>query len=137
MPPILYAVPVLGILALFYTWLRAGWVARQDAGDAKMQTIAGYIADGAIAFLRAEYKVLALFAIIASVFLGYLGFTGSTSSPVIVIAFLIGAVFSATAGFIGMKIATKANVRTAQAARTSLSLALKISFAGGSVMGMG
>jgi len=137
MPPILYAVPALGLLALLYTWLRAGWVARQDAGDAKMQTIAGYIADGAIAFLQAEYKVLALFAIIASAFLGYLGFTGEKSSPVIVIAFLIGAVFSATAGFIGMKIATKANVRTAQAARTSLSQALKVSFSGGSVMGMG
>ena len=137
MPPILYAVPALGLLALLYTWLRAGWVARQDAGDAQMQTIAGYIADGAIAFLRAEYKVLAFFALIASVFLGYLGFTGEKSSPVIVIAFLLGAAFSATAGFIGMKIATKANVRTAQAARTSLSQALRVSFAGGSVMGMG
>jgi K(+)-stimulated pyrophosphate-energized sodium pump len=137
MPLIVYAVPSLGLLALLYTWLRAGWVARQDAGDARMQTIAGYIADGAIAFLRAEYKVLALFALIASVFLGYLGFTGEKSSPVIIIAFLIGAVFSATAGFIGMKIATKANVRTAQAARTSLSQALRVSFSGGSVMGMG
>ena len=137
MPPIVYAVPALGLLALLYTWLRAGWVARQDAGDAKMQTIAGHIADGAIAFLRAEYKVLALFALIASVFLGYLGFRGEKSSPVIIIAFLIGAVFSATAGFIGMKIATKANVRTAQAARTSLSQALRVSFSGGSVMGMG
>jgi K(+)-stimulated pyrophosphate-energized sodium pump len=137
MPASLYAVPLLGLLALLYTWLRAGWVARQDAGDEKMRTIASYIANGAIAFLRAEYKVLALFALIASVFLGYLGFTGSTSSPVIIIAFIIGAVFSATAGYIGMKIATKANVRTAQAARTSLSLALKVSFAGGSVMGMG
>ena len=137
MPTILYAVPALGLFALFYTWLRAGWVARQDAGSEQMRTIAGYIADGAIAFLRAEYKVLALFALIASVFLGYLGFTGERSSPIIVIAFLIGAIFSATAGFIGMKIATKANVRTAQAARTSLSQALKVSFSGGSVMGMG
>ena len=137
MPTILYTVPLLGLLALVYTWLRAGWVTRQDAGDARMKTIAGYIADGAIAFLKAEYKVLALFALIASVFLGYLGFTGEKSSPVIIIAFLIGAVFSATAGFIGMKIATKANVRTAQAARTSLSQALNVSFAGGSVMGMG
>jgi len=137
MPPIVYAVPALGLLALLYTWLRAGWVARQDAGDEKMRTIAGYIADGAIAFLKAEYRVLALFALIASLFLGYLGFTGEKSSPVIIISFLIGAVFSATAGFIGMKIATKANVRTAQAARTSLSQALKVSFSGGSVMGMG
>ena len=137
MTSVLYAVPALGILALVYTWLRAGWVARQDAGDEKMRTIAGYIADGAIAFLKAEYRVLALFALIACAFLGYLGFTGEKSSPIIIIAFLIGAVFSATAGFIGMKIATKANVRTAQAARTSLTQALSVSFSGGSVMGMG
>jgi K(+)-stimulated pyrophosphate-energized sodium pump len=137
MTPILYAVPALGLLALFYTWVRAGWVARQDAGSEHMRTIAGYIADGAIAFLRAEYKVLVLFALIASVFLGYLGFTGEKSSPVIIVAFLIGAVFSALAGYIGMKIATKANVRTAQAARTSLTQALNVSFSGGSVMGMG
>ncbi|WP_426490596.1 sodium-translocating pyrophosphatase [Hymenobacter sp. 102] len=133
----LYVVPALGVLALLYTWLRAGWVSRQDAGDERMRTIAGYIADGAIAFLRAEYKVLALFGLIAGAFLFYLGSTGEKSSPVIVIAFLIGAVFSALAGFIGMKIATKANVRTAQAARTSLSKALNVSFSGGSVMGMG
>ena len=132
-----YAVPLLGIFALLYTWLRAGWVSRQDAGDARMTTIAGYIADGAIAFLKAEYKVLALFGLIAGAFLFYLGSTSNTSSPVIVIAFLIGAVFSALAGYIGMKIATKANVRTAQAAKTSLSTALNVSFSGGSVMGMG
>ncbi|WP_246008843.1 sodium-translocating pyrophosphatase [Hymenobacter metallilatus] len=133
----LYVVPALGVLALLFTWLRAGWVSRQDAGDERMRTIAGYIADGAIAFLRAEYKVLALFGLVASAFLFYLGSTGEKSSPVIVIAFLIGAVFSALAGFVGMKIATKANVRTAQAARTSLSQALNVSFSGGSVMGMG
>ncbi|SHJ08372.1 K(+)-stimulated pyrophosphate-energized sodium pump [Hymenobacter daecheongensis DSM 21074] len=134
---ILYVAPGLGILALVYTWLRSGWVSRQDAGDDRMKTIAGYIADGAIAFLKAEYKVLVFFALIASAFLFYLGSTGENSSPVIVIAFLIGAVFSALAGYIGMKIATKANVRTAQAARTSLSQALNVSFSGGSVMGMG
>ncbi|TGE15539.1 sodium-translocating pyrophosphatase [Hymenobacter elongatus] len=134
---ILYVAPALGILALVYTWFRSGWVTRQDAGDERMRTIAGYIADGAIAFLRAEYKVLALFSLIACAFLGYLGTTGERSSPVIVVAFLIGAVFSALAGFIGMKIATKANVRTAQAARTSLAKALNVSFSGGSVMGMG
>ena len=133
----LYAVPLLGVFALVYTWLRAGWVAKQDAGDERMTTISGYIADGAIAFLKAEYKVLALFGLIAGAFLFYLGTTSSNSSPVIVIAFLIGAVFSALAGFIGMKIATKANVRTAQAAKTSLSTALNVSFSGGSVMGMG
>jgi K(+)-stimulated pyrophosphate-energized sodium pump len=137
MTPFLYVVPGLGILALLYTWLRSGWVTRQDPGDERMRTIAGYIADGAIAFLKAEYRVLVLFGLIASAFLFYLGSTGEKSSPVIVIAFIIGAVFSALAGFIGMKIATKANVRTAQAARTSLSQALKVSFSGGSVMGMG
>ena len=135
--PFLYLVPGLGILALLYTWFRSGWVSRQDAGDARMRTIAGYIADGAIAFLKAEYRVLAIFGLIAGAFLFYLGSTGEKSSPVIVVAFLLGAVFSALAGFIGMKIATKANVRTAQAARTSLSKALNVSFSGGSVMGMG
>src|SRR6476469_7829914 len=133
----LYAVPALGLFALLYTWLRSGWVSRQEAGDERMRTIAGYIADGAIAFLKAEYKVLALFGLIAGAFLFYLGSTSANSSPVIVIAFLIGAVFSALAGYIGMKIATKANVRTAHAARTSLSAALNVSFSGGSVMGMG
>ncbi|MGY3089644.1 K(+)-stimulated pyrophosphate-energized sodium pump [Hymenobacter sp. UYAg731] len=137
MTPYLYAVPALGVFALLYTWLRAGWVTKQDAGDARMTTIAGYIADGAIAFLKAEYKVLALFGLIAGAFLFYLGSTSGNSSPIIVIAFLIGGVFSALAGFIGMKIATKANVRTAQAAKTSLSTALNVSFSGGSVMGMG
>ncbi|MBC6697810.1 sodium-translocating pyrophosphatase [Hymenobacter sp. BT190] len=137
MTTVLYAVPALGVLALLYTWVRSGWVNRQDAGDERMRTIAGYIADGAIAFLKAEYRVMAIFGLIASAFLFYLGSTGEKSSPVIVIAFLIGAVFSALAGFIGMKIATKANVRTAQAARTSLSNALNVSFSGGSVMGMG
>ncbi|RPD46886.1 sodium-translocating pyrophosphatase [Hymenobacter sediminis] len=134
---ILYVVPALGVLALLYTWFRSGWVGRQDAGDERMQTIAGYIADGAIAFLKAEYRVMILFGLIASAFLFYLGSTGEKSSPIIVVAFIIGAVFSALAGFIGMKIATKANVRTAQAARTSLSQALSVSFSGGSVMGMG
>jgi K(+)-stimulated pyrophosphate-energized sodium pump len=134
---ILYLAPGLGVLALLYTALRAGWVSRQDAGDDRMRTIAGHIADGAIAFLRAEYRVLALFALIACLFLGFLSFGNERSSPIIIVAFLIGAVFSAAAGFIGMKIATKANVRTAQAARTSLSQALNVSFAGGSVMGMG
>ncbi|NVO86528.1 sodium-translocating pyrophosphatase [Hymenobacter terrestris] len=137
MMPVLYAVPVLGLFALVYTWVRSGWVSRQDAGDERMRTIAGYIADGAIAFLRAEYRVMAIFVLIASAFLFYLGSTGEKSSPVIVIAFIIGAFLSALAGYIGMKIATKANVRTAQAARTSLSKALNVSFSGGSVMGMG
>jgi len=137
MEPILYAIPALGVAALIYTWIRSMWVTKQPAGNERMSTIARYIADGAMAFLKAEYKVLAIFAAIASLFLFYLGYTGEKSSPLIVVAFLIGAFFSALAGFIGMRIATKANVRTAEAARSSLARALNVSFAGGSVMGMG
>ncbi|MBC7920493.1 MAG: sodium-translocating pyrophosphatase [Ferruginibacter sp.] len=132
-----YLVPLFGIISLLYTFWRSAWVTRQDAGDAKMTTIAGYISEGAMAFLRAEYRVLTYFAIIASILLAFLSYGNERSSPLIVVAFLIGAFLSALAGFIGMRIATKANVRTAQAARTSLSKALDVSFAGGSVMGMG
>ena len=102
-----------------------------------MQHIAGHIADGAMAFLKAEYKTLSYFVVICGIFLIYLGYTGENSHPFIALSFVVGAVFSALAGYIGMKIATKANVRTTQAARTSLSKALKVSFMGGSVMGMG
>jgi len=137
MENIIYTIPAFGIIALVYTAVKSAWVSRQDAGEEKMATIARYIAEGAMAFLKAEYKVLTYFVIIACLFLGYLGYVGENSSPVIVIAFIIGAVFSALAGFIGMRIATKANVRTAQAARTSLSKALNVSFGGGAVMGMG
>src|SRR6478735_88764 len=137
MEEIVYAVPALGILALLYTAVKSAWVSRQDAGDEKMQTIARYIAEGAMAFLKAEYKVLTYFVIIAGLLLAYLGFTGEKSHWTIALAFVMGAVFSALAGFIGMRIATKANVRTAQAAKTSLSNALNVSFTGGSVMGMG
>jgi K(+)-stimulated pyrophosphate-energized sodium pump len=137
MHPIAYAVPVFGVLALLYTLWRSAWVTRQDAGNERMGTIAKHIADGALAFLKAEWKVLAIFAVLASLFLGFLSMSDERSHPAIVGAFLVGAFFSALAGYIGMTIATKANVRTAQAARTSLSRALDVSFAGGSVMGMG
>jgi len=137
MSNILYLVPLFGVVALIYTFIRSAWVTKQPAGDAKMTTIAGYIAEGAMAFLKAEYKVLAYFVVIAGILLGILSMTNERSSPIIVAAFVIGAVFSAVAGFIGMRIATKANVRTAQAARTSLAKALNVSFSGGSVMGMG
>jgi len=133
----IYVIPVFGIVALLYTAWKFAWVSKQDAGDEKMRTIAGYIADGAMAFLKAEYKVLTYFVIIAGVLLFYLGSTAPNSHPLIVLSFVLGALFSGTAGFIGMKVATKANVRTAQAARTSLSKALNVSFTGGSVMGMG
>ncbi|WP_299819389.1 sodium-translocating pyrophosphatase [uncultured Pontibacter sp.] len=137
MEPILYAIPGFGLAALIYTFIRSAWVTKQPAGNERMSTIAHHIADGAMAFLKAEYKVLLYFVIIASLFLGYLGYSSERSHWSIVIAFAIGAVFSAVAGFIGMRIATKANVRTAEAARSSLSRALNVSFAGGSVMGMG
>ncbi|HYJ80873.1 MAG TPA: sodium/proton-translocating pyrophosphatase, partial [Longimicrobiaceae bacterium] len=137
MQPIVYLVPALGLLALAYTAWRSAWVARQDAGTETMREIAGHIADGALAFLKAEYRVLAIFAALASAALVWLGATDERSHPAIALAFLMGALFSVAAGFIGMRIATKANVRTAQAARTSLAKALDVSFAGGSVMGMG
>ncbi|WKN30913.1 sodium-translocating pyrophosphatase [Porifericola rhodea] len=137
MHSIVYVVPALGILALVYTAVRSSWIKRQDAGDKNMKELAEYIANGAMAFLKAEWKVLTYFAIIASILLAWSGTLVETSSPVIAISFIIGAFFSALAGYIGMNIATKANVRTAQAARSSLSKALKISFAGGTVMGLG
>ncbi|CAN5487300.1 sodium-translocating pyrophosphatase [soil metagenome] len=137
MEKFVYVIPVLGILGLITMYLKARWVTRQDAGDSNMAELAGYIADGAMAFLKAEWKILSYFVVIAGVLLAYSGTTVATSSPVIAISFIIGAVFSATAGYIGMNIATKANVRTTQAARTSLSQALKVSFTGGSVMGLG
>lgn len=137
MNSIVYLIPVFGVIALLYTYWKAAWVSKQDAGNERMTEIAKYIADGAMAFLKAEYKILSYFVIIVAILLGVMGMSHDTSSPIIGLAFIIGAVFSALAGFIGMRIATKANVRTAQAARTSLAQALKVSFTGGSVMGMG
>lgn len=130
-------VPIFGVVALVYTYLQSNWVNKQDAGNEKMKLISGHIADGAMAFLKAEYKVLAYFVVIVAILLAVMGMSNANSHWAIGIAFIFGAMFSASAGFIGMKIATKANVRTAQAAKTSLSKALKVSFTGGSVMGMG
>ncbi|MDH4460075.1 MAG: sodium-translocating pyrophosphatase [Flectobacillus sp.] len=143
MNSIIYLVPAMGIVGLLYTAWRFSWVSKQPAGNAEMQKLSGYIADGAIAFLKAEWKILLYFAIPTAILLFWLGSDEGTaehpihSSPLIAVAFLIGAFFSGLAGYIGMKIATKANVRTAEAARTSLSKALQVSFTGGSVMGMG
>ena len=134
---IVYLIPILGIFALLYMGVVAVWVNRQESGNDRMKTIAGYISEGAMAFLKAEYLILGGYVVIASVLLGWLSTTNERSDPTIVIAFIIGAIFSGLAGFIGMKIATRANVRTTQAARTSLSKALRVSFAGGSVMGLG
>ncbi|CAD7815567.1 Putative K(+)-stimulated pyrophosphate-energized sodium pump [Chryseobacterium aquaeductus] len=132
-----YLVPIFGVIALLYTFLQSNWVTKQNAGNERMKVISGHIADGAMAFLKAEYKILTYFVVIVAILLAVMGTTNSNSHWSISIAFVIGAVFSALAGFIGMKIATKANVRTAEAAKTSLAKALKVSFAGGSVMGMG
>ncbi len=137
MSSLFYLVPAFGLLALLYTMTKGAWVSKQDAGNDRMKEISKYIAEGAMAFLKAEYKILTYFVIIAGLLLGFMGYSNPKSSPVIAIAFIIGAVFSALAGFIGMRIATKANVRTAHAARTSLSKALSVSFGGGAVMGMG
>jgi K(+)-stimulated pyrophosphate-energized sodium pump len=134
---LIYGVPMLGILGLIVMAIKSAWVTKQPTGDEKMNELAGYIADGAMAFLKAEWKVLSYFAVIAVILLVWSGMSVETSSPVIAISFLIGAVFSAFAGYLGMNIATKANVRTTQAARTSLKAALKVSFTGGSVMGLG
>jgi K(+)-stimulated pyrophosphate-energized sodium pump len=140
---VIYLVPVLGILGLIVMAIKSAWVSKQDAGDKNMQELAGYIADGAMAFLKAEWKVLSIFVVFAAALLAYSGTIHEVngvaihSSWIISIAFIIGAVFSATAGYIGMRVATKANVRTTQAARTSLKQALKVSFTGGTVMGLG
>ncbi|GIV28762.1 MAG: sodium-translocating pyrophosphatase [Bacteroidia bacterium] len=135
---VIYLVPALGILGLIIMAVKSAWVSKQDAGDAKMQELAGYIAKGALAFLKAEWKILSYFVIIAAILLAWSGTTVETSSPIIAVSFIIiGAVFSAFAGYIGMNIATKSNVRTTQAARTSLAQALQVSFTGGSVMGIG
>jgi K(+)-stimulated pyrophosphate-energized sodium pump len=134
---LIYLVPVMGIIGLLYTLVKYNWVAKQDAGNERMKEISAYIADGAMAFLKAEWKILGYFVVIVGILLAVMATTNPHSHWLITGAFVVGAVLSATAGYIGMKAATKANVRTAQAARTSLSKALSVSFTGGSVMGMG
>ncbi|MDP5067620.1 MAG: sodium/proton-translocating pyrophosphatase, partial [Schleiferiaceae bacterium] len=135
-----WIVPVLGLLGLVVMIGKAIWVNKQDAGDENMVELAGHISRGALAFLRAEWRVLGVFVVIAAALLGWsaeLEAVAAHTDWVIAIAFIIGAVFSAFAGWIGMNIATKANVRTTQAARTSLAKALSVSFTGGAVMGLG
>jgi K(+)-stimulated pyrophosphate-energized sodium pump len=133
----LYLVPALGVIGILVMAIKSAWVSKQDVGEKNMSELAGYIADGAMSFLKAEWKIMSYFVVIAALLLAYSGTLVEHSSPIIAIAFVIGAVFSALAGYFGMRIATKANVRTTQAARTSLVHALKVSFTGGSVMGLG
>ncbi|MDP4999563.1 MAG: sodium-translocating pyrophosphatase [Saprospiraceae bacterium] len=133
---LILVIPVFGVLALLFTVWKSAWVSRQEVGTEAMAVIAKSIAEGAMAFLRAEYKILAIFVLIAAVLLGISGNTPD-SSPMIALSFIVGALCSGLAGFIGMRVATKANVRTTNAARTSLGKALEVAFAGGSVMGLG
>jgi K(+)-stimulated pyrophosphate-energized sodium pump len=133
---ITYAIPVMGVIALLYTFWKSSWVSKQEVGTERMARIAKNISDGAMAFLKAEYRVLSIFVVIVAALMVWSGMqTGS--SPLVGLSFVLGAICSALAGFIGMKVATKANVRTTNAARTSLGKALEVAFSGGAVMGMG
>jgi len=129
--------PLFGLLALAFVIIKSAWVSKQDQGDDRMKRIAKNIAEGAMSFLKAEYKVLSIFVIAVAILLYFKGTSEVGSSGIVAISFIIGAICSALAGFIGMKVATKANVRTTQAARTSLGKALEVAFAGGAVMGLG
>lgn len=134
---LIYLIPVFGLVGILVMAIKSAWVTKQETGDASMNELAGYIADGAMAFLRAEWKILGYFVVVAAILLAWSGTTVATSDPIIAISFLIGAFLSAFAGYLGMRIATKSNVRTTQAAKTSLAQALKVSFTGGTVMGLG
>ncbi|MDC0302101.1 sodium-translocating pyrophosphatase [bacterium] len=134
---IIYMPIAAAIIGLLYMLVKKSWVMKQDAGDGKMKEISDHIYEGALAFLKAEYRLLAIFVIVVSVALAIVSMIVPSTHWMIVIAFIFGALFSAFAGNMGMKIATKTNVRTTQAARTSLPQALKVSFGGGTVMGLG
>lgn len=136
MNSIAYIFPILGVLGLAYTFYRMFWVGKQDPGNERMQRIGKNIVDGAMAFLKAEYKVLAIFVVCVAVLLGFMGAKQEASSPLIALSFVLGAFCSGLAGFIGMKVATQANTRTTQAAQKGLAEGLKIAFAGGSAMGL-
>ena len=131
----LYYVLGAGVLAMLYAFWKTNWINGQDEGTDRMKQIGASIADGAMAFLKAEYRVLSIFVIAVAILLGVTANEGS--SPLVAVSFVLGAVCSALAGYFGMRIATKANVRTTNAARTSLGQALEVAFAGGSVMGLG
>jgi len=128
-------VPLCGIAALIFAWLRSAWISKQEAGTEKMAEIALHISEGAMAFLRREYRVLAIFVIVAAALLAWANSGNPESSMLVGLSLVAGAFCSALAGYFGMKIATKANVRTAAAARSGLNPALRIAFSGGSVMG--
>jgi len=128
-------VPVMGIVALVYSFWKTGWIGKQDEGSEKMKAIGQHISDGAMAFLKAEYRVLAIFITAVAVLLAIAN-SGEGKSSLVAVSFIVGALTSGLAGFLGMRVATKANYRTAQAARSGLAKALNVAFAGGSVMGL-
>ena len=134
---LIYTVPLMAIVGLIYMYLKFNWVVKQEAGNDRMKEISNHIAEGAMAFLKAEWRILGYFVVIVAVLLGVMSMGNANSHWSIAIAFILGAILSATAGYIGMNIATKSNVRTAHAARTSLRQALNVSFTGGSVMCLG
>ena len=132
-----YLIPAASVIGFIFMFAKSGWVTKQEVGTEKMATIAKNISDGAMAFLKAEYKVLSVFVIAVAVLLVFKGNSETESSGLVAVSFVVGALMSALAGFIGMRIATKANVRTTNAARTSLNKALEVAFSGGAVMGLG
>lgn len=132
---IIYALPALGVLGLLYAFWRSSWVSKQEVGGESLARIAERISNGAMSFLKAEYKILSIFVVLVAILLGVTA-NSDTSSPLVALSFIFGALSSGLAGFIGMKVATKANVRTTNAARTSLGKALEVAFSGGSVMGL-
>jgi K(+)-stimulated pyrophosphate-energized sodium pump len=129
--------PAFGILALIFVFIKNRWVTKQDVGNEKMARIAQNIAEGAMSFLKAEYKILSVFVAAVAILLFFKGQSETGSNGMVAVSFIVGAVCSALAGFIGMKVATKANVRTTNAAQKSLGKALEVAFAGGAVMGLG
>ncbi len=137
MENIVYILPLFGVVSLLYVAWKSAWVSKQEVGTEKMAKIAGHIQKGAMAFLSAEYKVLSVFVVAVAALLAFKGSQEQNSSSLVALSFVVGAICSGLAGYLGMKVATKANVRTTNAARTSLGKALEVAFGGGSVMGMG
>lgn len=137
MEQIVFFLPIAGIIGILFMLWKSAWVSKQEVGTEKMAAIAKHIADGAMAFLKAEYRILAVFVLAVAVMLFFKGENEAGSNGYVLVSFIVGAVLSGLAGFIGMRIATKANVRTTNAARSSLNKALEVAFNGGSVMGIG
>jgi len=136
MDKLIYLVPLMGVIGLLYTFIKFSWVSKQDSGNERMQEISKYIAEGAMAFLKAEWKILSYFVVLAAILLAIMGRSNPESHWSIALAFVLGAILSALAGFIGMRVATKANVRTTQAATIGAQPALRVAFNGGAVTGL-